>query len=212
MTAIQPFDFSGQQVRVVTLDGEPWFVLADLCKVLGLGTPGRVRERLDGGVSLTHTLQTAGGPQQMTIVSEAGMYEVVIRSDKPDAVTFRRWITSEVLPQIRKTGAYSVEPTAPCPCRRRDRPPGPTDHGPQGGAPADYHSAGARSIFGDLRKGSTTACTPGGEGVRASPYPCDYCLSAASRASPMWINRRPIARSISGSAGSETAFRLANAM
>lgn len=94
------------EVRVVTIDGEPWFVLADLCKVLGLGTPSRVRERLDEGVSQTHTLQTAGGAQQMTIVSEPGMYEVVIRSDKPEAVAFRRWITGTVLPEIRKTGGY----------------------------------------------------------------------------------------------------------
>ena len=66
---------------------EPWFVLADLCRVLGLGTTARVRERLDEGVSRTHTLQTAGGMHEVTIVSGPGMYEVVIRSDKPEATT-----------------------------------------------------------------------------------------------------------------------------
>ncbi|MBM4708719.1 hypothetical protein GS447_08160 [Rhodococcus hoagii] len=59
-------------------------------------------------MSQTHTLQTAGGPQQMILVSEPGMYEVVIRSDKPEAARFRRWITAEVLPTIRRTGAYGT--------------------------------------------------------------------------------------------------------
>ncbi len=108
--AVSPFNYGDVAVRVVMVDGEPWFVLADLCKVLELSAVGRVAARLDEGVRQTHTLQTAGGPQQMTIVSESGMYEVVIRSDKPEAVEFRRWITGEVLPQIRKTGGYSTQP------------------------------------------------------------------------------------------------------
>lgn len=113
MTAdLQLFEFHKHPVRVIAIEGEPWFVLADLCRVLGLGTPARVRERLDEGVSQTHTLQTAGGPQQMTVVSEPGMYEVVIRSDKPDAIAFRRWITGRVLPAIRKTGSYSHHPAS----------------------------------------------------------------------------------------------------
>ncbi len=115
MTAVELFTYSdASHVRVVRdNDGEPWFVLADLCRLLGLGTPARVRDRLDEGVTQTHTLSTAGGPQAMTVVSEAGMYEVVIRSDKPEAVTFRRWITGEVLPAIRRTGTYSHYPAAP---------------------------------------------------------------------------------------------------
>lgn len=103
---LTPFDYGGAEVRVVQIDGQPWFVLADLCKVLGLASVGRVAARLDEGVRQAHTLQTAGGAQSMTIVSEPGMYEVVIRSDKPDAAAFRRWITSEVIPSIRKTGGY----------------------------------------------------------------------------------------------------------
>jgi anti-repressor protein len=116
-TALEMFRYGDHHVRVVLDgDGEPWFVLADLCRVLGLGTPARVRERLDRvdeGMSQTHTLQTGGGPQSVTVVSESGMYEVVIRSDKPEAVAFRRWITSEVLPSIRRTGSYSRVPAAP---------------------------------------------------------------------------------------------------
>lgn len=97
-------------IRTTIIDGEPWFVLADLCKVLDLTTPARVFERIDPkGVSQTH-IPTAGGTQKITIVSESGMYEVVFRSDKPEAVTFRRWITGTVLPAIRKTGTYSTAP------------------------------------------------------------------------------------------------------
>lgn len=108
MTEITPFRYNDHPVRVVAIDGEPWFVLADLCKVLDLSSVGRVASRLDEGVRQTHTLETAGGRQAMSIVSEAGMYEVVLRSDKPEAVTFRRWITSEVLPSIRRTGSYGT--------------------------------------------------------------------------------------------------------
>lgn len=103
-----PFNYGEMPVRVVMVDGEPWFVLADLCKVLGL-TRGaaQVSERLDDGVRQTYPISDSlGRTQQATIVSESGMYEVVIRSDKPEAVTFRRWITGTVLPEIRRTGGY----------------------------------------------------------------------------------------------------------
>ncbi len=110
--AVELFTYTDHQVRVVLVDGEPWFVLADLCRVLGLTRgPAQISDRLDEGVRQTYTLQTAGGPQQMIVVNEPGMYEVVIRSDKPEAVNFRRWITGEVLPAIRKTGSYSTAPT-----------------------------------------------------------------------------------------------------
>ena len=104
---ITPFAFEGQQVRVVVIDGDPWFVLADLTRALGL-TQFRA-ERLDDGLIRNHPItDQLGRNQQATIVSEAGMYEVVIRSDKPDAVAFRRWITGDVLPSIRRTGAYGA--------------------------------------------------------------------------------------------------------
>lgn len=115
MSAVELFTYANaHRVRVVRdPEGDPWFVLADLCRVLAIVAPARLAARLDEGVRQTHTLQTAGGPQQMTIVSEPGMYEVVIRSDKPEAAKFRRWITTEVLPAIRKTGTYSRYPAQP---------------------------------------------------------------------------------------------------
>lgn len=108
MSAVLPFAYGDHAVRVVTLDDEPWFVLADLCRVLDLSQPHRVAARLADDMKGRTQMTTLGGMQEMTIVSEAGMYEVVIRSDKPEAVTFRRWITTEVLPSIRKTGSYGV--------------------------------------------------------------------------------------------------------
>lgn len=111
MTDIQPFTYKDHAVRVITIDGEPWFVLADLCKVLGLVRgAAQINERLDDGVRQTYPIvDSLGRTQQATIVSEAGMYEVIIRSDKPEAAAFRRWITSEVLPSIRKHGGYLTD-------------------------------------------------------------------------------------------------------
>ena len=110
--SLVPFRYDGQPVRVVDIDGEPWFVLADLCRVLGITRPpSAVAERIDDALRRAYPIaDSLGRTQQAIIVSEPGMYEVVIRSDKPDAKTFRRWITAEVLPQIRKTGAYSATP------------------------------------------------------------------------------------------------------
>lgn len=106
MNDLAIFNYQDTEVRTVVQNGEPWFVLADLCKVLNLSTPARVAERLDeAGVSQAH-ISSGGQQRSMTVVNESGMYEVVIRSDKPEAVMFRRWITGEVLPQIRKTGSY----------------------------------------------------------------------------------------------------------
>lgn len=108
-TEIVPFNFDGEQVRVVTIDGEPWFVLADLCAVLSLSNPSVVASRIDeAALSLTE-VRSGGQRRSVTIVSEAGMYEVVIRSDKPEAAAFRRWITGTVLPEIRRTGSYGVQ-------------------------------------------------------------------------------------------------------
>lgn len=108
-SAIVPFDFNDQPVRVVTIDGEPWFVLGDIARVLDISDVQRLNSRLDDDVRQTHPIvDTLGRTQQTTIVNESGMYEVVLRSDKPDAKKFRRWITGTVLPTIRKTGSYQT--------------------------------------------------------------------------------------------------------
>lgn len=100
------FNYQDTPVRTVTVEGEPWFVLADLAKVLEIANTRNVAARLDDDMKGVHPMDTLGGRQNVTIVSESGMYEVVIRSDKQEAVAFRRWITGEVLPAVRKTGSY----------------------------------------------------------------------------------------------------------
>ena len=110
MNEIIPFDYESTQVRVIERQEEPWFVLADLCKVLGIANPRNVSARLDD--ELKNTVRLTDGIQRgnpnVTIVNESGMYEVILRSDAPNAKPFRRWVTSEVLPTIRKTGAYGA--------------------------------------------------------------------------------------------------------
>lgn len=94
-------------VRTLNLNGEPWFVLKDVCDVLGLSTPARVAERLDSDeVSQAHLIDSVGRSQEMTIISESGLYNVILRSDKPEAKPFRKWVTAVVLPSIRKNGGY----------------------------------------------------------------------------------------------------------
>lgn len=106
MTNITPFTYDDHPVRVVTIDGEPWFVLVDLCKVLDIANPRNVASRLDDDSKGVRTMDTPGGAQDLTIVSEAGMYEVILLSRKPEAKAFKRWITHEVIPSIRKHGGY----------------------------------------------------------------------------------------------------------
>ena len=101
--------FHGQAVRVITDErGEPWFVLADLCAALGIRNARDVAARLDDDMKGVGLIDTLGGRQQMTTVTESGMYEVVVRSDSAQAKPFRRWITTEVLPSIRRTGSYGT--------------------------------------------------------------------------------------------------------
>lgn len=94
-------------VRTMNVSGESWFVLKDVCDVLGLSTPARVAERLDSyEVSQAHLIDSMGRSQEMTIISESGLYNVILRSDKPEAKPFRKWVTAVVLPSIRKNGGY----------------------------------------------------------------------------------------------------------
>lgn len=101
---IIPFDFEEQAVRVVMRDDEPWFVAADICRVLEIRNTSDAVKRLDEDeVTLD---QIEGSHRETNLVSESGLYALVIRSDKPAAKRFRKWITAEVLPAIRRTGRY----------------------------------------------------------------------------------------------------------
>ena len=98
--------YKNSPIRIVTKDGEPWFVAKDVCKVLEITKVDSAIRNLDADEKGAHTVSTPGGNQEMTIVSEAGLYSLILRSRKPEAKAFKRWVTHEVLPSIRKTGAY----------------------------------------------------------------------------------------------------------
>ena len=93
------------------MDGEPWFVAADVCKALELGTTSKSLERLDDDEKGMNSIPTLGGTQNMSVVNEPGLYTLVLGSRKPEAKSFKRWITHEVVPSIRKHGAYMTETT-----------------------------------------------------------------------------------------------------
>lgn len=104
-----PFEFEGLQVRVITDEqGEPWFVAADVCSVLGIGNPRQAMSRLDDDEKGVISTDTPGGEQVMTTVNEPGLYNLVLGSRKPEARRFKRWVTHQVLPTIRRTGRYAI--------------------------------------------------------------------------------------------------------
>ena len=97
------------KVRTLTIGGEAWFVAADVCKALDLGNPSMTVERLDDDEKGISTIDTLGGKQRMAIINEPGLYSLVLSSRKPEAKAFKRWITHEVLPNIRKHGVYITD-------------------------------------------------------------------------------------------------------
>jgi gp36 len=102
MQGLELFEYTGHEIRVqVDESGEPLFVLADLAAALGIANVAQLRSRLSDDLCLTYPMRDRlGRAQQVWVVTEPGLYEVVIRSDKPEAVAFRRWVTGEVLPSM----------------------------------------------------------------------------------------------------------------
>ena len=101
------FEYGESKIRVIVRDGEPWFVAKDVCVVLGLLNITESLKRIDrDDLSTTEVIDSIGRKQQVYIVSEPGLYVLVFESRKPEAKQFKKWVTSEVLPQIRKTGMY----------------------------------------------------------------------------------------------------------
>jgi len=109
-TSLLNFDFNGKDVRVIKKDGEPWFVGKDVCAAIGTRTKD-IPQILDEDEKGVDTIDTLGGEQAMTVISESGLYSLMLRSRKPEAKVFKKWITREVLPSIRKTGAYLTDDT-----------------------------------------------------------------------------------------------------
>ncbi|HEM4064084.1 TPA: ORF6C domain-containing protein [Streptococcus suis] len=104
------FVFHGQEVRTVTINNEPWFVGKDVADILGYSkSRNAIALHVDSEDALKQGIPTSGGIQDMIIINESGLYSLILSSKLPQAKEFKRWVTSEVLPQIRQQGAYVPE-------------------------------------------------------------------------------------------------------
>lgn len=110
---IQLFNFENQQVRTLRIDGEPYFVGKDVAEILGYSrTADAIKQHVDEEDKGVGKIQTPGGKQNLTIINESGLYSLILASKMPNAKRFKRWVTSEVLPTIRRHGAYMTDEKA----------------------------------------------------------------------------------------------------
>lgn len=113
MSAIQVFAFDSSAVRTIMIDGEPWFVAKDVAEILGYSETEKMTRRLDDDEVQKIASPELGGANSMarefTIINESGLYASVLGSNKPEAKVFKKWVTSELLPSIRKHGAYALD-------------------------------------------------------------------------------------------------------
>lgn len=108
---IIPFLYEDKQVRTITIDGEPWFVARDVCDVLGISWTGsQTLVRISDAHKGVRSFPTPGGNQELWCIDESGLYKLIMRSNKEEAERFQDWVTEEVIPSIRKTGSYSIQP------------------------------------------------------------------------------------------------------
>lgn len=103
------FEYSGQQVRTVLINDEPWFVASDVASVLGYSATAAMTRSMDEDEKGVQILHTPGGDQQVTVISEPGLYDAILRSRVPAAANFKRWVKHDVLPTLRKTGRYGSD-------------------------------------------------------------------------------------------------------
>lgn len=113
MEQIVSLTYHGADVRTVEKEDGLWWVLKDVCGVIGISNHFNVATRLDDDEKALHLVEAPGGKQNTTIINEPGLYNVILRSDKPEAKEFKRWVTHDVLPKIRKTGTYSMQQMTP---------------------------------------------------------------------------------------------------
>ncbi len=111
-SALTSFSFEGVDIHIVDVEGDPWWVVSPVASVLGYRDATHATRGLEADEKGLHKVETLGGTQSMVIVSEAGLYSMILRSRRPEAKRFRRWVTHDVLPSIRKTGRYSVHTPA----------------------------------------------------------------------------------------------------
>jgi len=92
----------------IEINGEPWFIAADVCGMLDIQNVSQALSNLDDDEKLPYVLDRAGQRRSVNLVSESGLYNLIFRSKKPSAKAFRKWVTKEVIPAIRKTGSFGI--------------------------------------------------------------------------------------------------------
>lgn len=123
MSEVIPFSFEDQQVRVIMIDDEPWFVATDICAALDLDNVTNAIKRLDDDEATLISIKGSDQTRTTNIVSESGMYSLVLGSRKPEARRFKKWITSQLLPTLRRTGRYILHDAPPRPLVSADIDP-----------------------------------------------------------------------------------------
>lgn len=110
MNEIQTFDFDGSGIRALTIDEEPYFVGKDVAQVLGYSNPrDAIAKHVDAEDKGVAKCDTLGGQQNQTVINESGLYSLILGSKLPEAKRFKRWVTSEVLPSLRRNGMYAMD-------------------------------------------------------------------------------------------------------
>lgn len=181
--ALQAFDFNTFPVRVTDRDDNPWFVAADVCRVLELGNPTEALRSLDADEKITLSNPEgnprAGIAHTFTLISESGLYALIFKSRKPVAKEFRKWVTSEMLPTLRKTGSFALPGAA------AESVP-PTLHEPHCTWPEFFSKEGALLSFqeqtrvarlGKSHAKATDCCLRIGEPAQTA-LPVRVCLKA----------------------------------
>lgn len=115
MSELEIFQFpaTGQQIRAIVINGEPWFIGSDVADALGFSRARDAVRMVEDEDRAAHPVRTPGGMQQAIVINESGLYTLILRSNRPEAKAFKRWVTNDVLPQIRMTGRYEPVPQLP---------------------------------------------------------------------------------------------------
>ena len=121
--SVQSFNFNQNQIQVINKDGEAWFVASEIAAMFGYRDAANLTRILDDDEKGTHNVSTLGGKQDVSVINESGFYHAAFKSRKAEVKPFRKWVTSEVLPAIRKTGSYQISDGLPAKTTADDRTP-----------------------------------------------------------------------------------------
>lgn len=169
MSSIIPFSFEHYAVRAITIDTQPWFVASDVAEALQYSEASAMTRHLDDDEKGLSIVQTPGGDQEMLVINESGLYSAILRSRKASAKRFKKWVTAEVLPAIRKTGRYeSPKPATLTPAQQRHIQNRVRE---LAGAPGNSFAAVYRSIKDQFKVGTY-------KDIPADSYPalCQFLL------------------------------------